>query len=173
MLLHHIITRLAGMISHKLIVIQSLPFAVCNHVIIVLWISNIAKDWLIQANGSPILSLSIHRNTSRKKQSWYSMQKAKTMINRQQVLNMFTYHPPYGESQIQRYADIREHGLYFAEFINETVPDSHEKNMAIDSIRNAVMWANASIACNESPIEVDGSTQLGVVSGYRLPGGSQ
>ena len=73
------------------------------------------------------------------------------MIDRQFLLNLFRYHPPVDQDQRMRYETIRERGLYFAEYINENVPDGHEKSMAVDRIREAVMWANAGIACNEAP----------------------
>lgn len=73
------------------------------------------------------------------------------MIGERILLNMFLYHPPISEAQKVKYEEIRERAHYFAIHINEQVPDSPEKRNAIDALREAVMWANAAIACNEIP----------------------
>lgn len=73
------------------------------------------------------------------------------MIDRQYLLTKFRYHPPIDHEQAVRYEEIRERGLYFAEFLNENVPDCHEKSVMVDKLREVVMWANAAIACNERP----------------------
>lgn len=66
------------------------------------------------------------------------------------IKNMFTYHPPKTDSQIERYTEIRNTGKMFAETITEACPaGSDEFVIALQKIREAVMWANASIACNE------------------------
>lgn len=63
--------------------------------------------------------------------------------------NLFTYHPPHGD-QVERYGTIRAAGLTFAEEIAESCPPSPERSTALTKIREAVMWANAAIACNET-----------------------
>lgn len=62
--------------------------------------------------------------------------------------NLFTYHPPFG-SQAERYTAIRSAGKKMAETIVANTPASAEQTTAIRKLREAVMWANASIACNE------------------------
>jgi hypothetical protein len=64
------------------------------------------------------------------------------------VKNAFTYHPPKGD-QTHRYEDIRDEGRVLAEMIMRHCPASRERTLAFDRLREAVMWANASIACNE------------------------
>ncbi len=61
----------------------------------------------------------------------------------------FTYHTPK-EGQPQKYENIRKNALALAELLNAMCPDSREKSLAITSLEEAVMWANASIARNES-----------------------
>jgi len=61
---------------------------------------------------------------------------------------VFKYHPPKGD-QADRYKTIRWMGLNFSRTIEAFCPESHEKTIAIDKLREVVMWANASIACNE------------------------
>lgn len=62
------------------------------------------------------------------------------------IQNWFTYHSPTNET-IPKYQIIREAGLSFARKIQENCPDGPDKSVAIRTIREAVMWANASIAC--------------------------
>jgi len=64
------------------------------------------------------------------------------------LANRFTYHPPKGD-QADRYVAIRERAHDLAEFIDESCPDSREKSLAVTSLEEAVMWANAAIARNE------------------------
>jgi hypothetical protein len=67
----------------------------------------------------------------------------------QSVLNsIFSYHAP-ARTQPERYKAIREIGKQFASILSDFCPTSREKDIAIEKIREAVMWANASIACNE------------------------
>lgn len=67
------------------------------------------------------------------------------MIGKDDLNNRFTYHPPK-EEQIGKYESIRRNGGVLAQMIDELVPDSREKSLAITKIEEAVMWANAGIA---------------------------
>lgn len=60
----------------------------------------------------------------------------------------FTYHAPHGD-QTSRYEQVRSGGRELAKLINVLCPDSHEKDLAVDRLREVIMWANAAIACNE------------------------
>jgi len=62
--------------------------------------------------------------------------------------NRFTYHAPKSD-QPARYEDIRRYARGLATEINQLAPDSREKSLAITSLEEAVMWANAAIARNE------------------------
>lgn len=62
--------------------------------------------------------------------------------------NRFTYHTPK-EGQPQRYEDIRNKALNFADLICMNCPDSRERSLALTKIEEAVFWANAAIARNE------------------------
>jgi len=62
--------------------------------------------------------------------------------------NIFTYHAPK-EDQPQRYEALRKGGKYLAEMILQNCPNSRERAIAVTKLREAIMWANASIACNE------------------------
>jgi hypothetical protein len=62
--------------------------------------------------------------------------------------NRFVYHAPKG-NQPERYAIIRDEGYSLAKFIDDLVPESREKSLALTKLEEAVMWANAAIARNE------------------------
>jgi hypothetical protein len=70
--------------------------------------------------------------------------------------NLFSYHPPHGD-QVDRYQAIRGEGFALAEIIALSCPASPERSIAIQKVREAVMWANASIACNEPEPEPAGT----------------
>ncbi len=61
---------------------------------------------------------------------------------------MFSYHPPKGDQQ-ERYEKLRDQAKILAIKIDKYCPNSREKSLAITKLREATMWANASIACNE------------------------
>jgi hypothetical protein len=61
---------------------------------------------------------------------------------------IFTYHPPKGD-QAQRYEQIRQAALSFANKIEDLCPECRERTIAITHIESAVFFANAAIARNE------------------------
>jgi hypothetical protein len=69
--------------------------------------------------------------------------------NKRDIDWWFTYHAPHGD-QLERYQKIRESARQFAEVIDDLTPFSRESSTAMQHLRTAVMWANASIAINES-----------------------
>jgi hypothetical protein len=70
----------------------------------------------------------------------------KTMILETHLDHWFTYHKPTDE-QLTQYANIREAGLQFAQAILRNSPPSADQTAAIRKVREAVMTANAAIAC--------------------------
>jgi len=66
----------------------------------------------------------------------------------EKIRNQFTYHPPK-DDQAERYGIIRDAGKRFALAIANATPPGLERDAAIAAVREAVMWANAAIACNE------------------------
>lgn len=58
----------------------------------------------------------------------------------------FTYHPPTPQ-QIPIYEAIRDAGYQMAEKILAIVPPSPDRTVAIRHVREAVMNANAALAC--------------------------
>ena len=68
------------------------------------------------------------------------------MITDDQLTNWFTYHPPLFDDQ-KIYTAIREAGLTFAKVVRDYTPPSADQTAAIRHIREAVMTANAAVAC--------------------------
>jgi hypothetical protein len=58
----------------------------------------------------------------------------------------FTYHAPV-EGQRERYIMLRDSGRALAKLIFELTPPGADQSAAIRKIREAIMTANASIAC--------------------------
>lgn len=62
----------------------------------------------------------------------------------------FRYHPPH-VGQPERYTQIRAQAGELAHRLCTLCPPSRELSLALTSIEQAVMWANASIARHETP----------------------
>lgn len=65
-----------------------------------------------------------------------------------QVEKAFTYHAPK-EDQVERYAAICDLAKDVANLIIECTPISREQSVALTTLEEVVMWANAAIARNE------------------------
>jgi hypothetical protein len=61
------------------------------------------------------------------------------------IENNFTYHAPK-EGQQGIYHEIRFAAKHVAHLIDDNVPDSREKALAMTKLEEAVFWANAGIA---------------------------
>lgn len=68
------------------------------------------------------------------------------MITETELHNWFTYHAPEPH-QIAKYQAIRESALAFAWTVLNNTPSCADQTAAIRKIREAVMTANAAIAC--------------------------
>ena len=64
----------------------------------------------------------------------------------EQIENWFTYHAPSTDDLVA-YDKLRNAAKSFALAINEACPESADKTAAIRKVREAVMTANASVAC--------------------------
>ncbi len=69
-------------------------------------------------------------------------------MNIEELTNMFTYHPPFGDQEV-RYSIIRDLAKQLAFSIEKWCPRSREKSLAITKLQECVMMANASIAIHE------------------------
>ncbi len=67
------------------------------------------------------------------------------MIDEDLARWLFMYHAPRGDQGV-KYIRIREAALVFAQTILKETPASPDQSVAIRCVREAVMWANSSIA---------------------------
>jgi len=67
-------------------------------------------------------------------------------IDMEDLENWFTYHAPQG-SDLAKYEMIRNSAKEFAKTVINNTPQSTDQAAAIRKIREAVMTANAAIAC--------------------------
>ncbi|MEZ6068296.1 MAG: hypothetical protein R3B90_21860 [Planctomycetaceae bacterium] len=84
----------------------------------------------------------------------------------------FTYHPPTA-AQLPRYVAIRSAGLAMARAIVANVPAGPDRSAAIRKIREAVMTANAGIACEPRPRAVGEHRTKPGLREDNLPGGER
>jgi hypothetical protein len=68
-------------------------------------------------------------------------------ITRADIENWFTYHPPGGGDTLARYTLIRQGAKDLALTIVNECPPCADTTAAIRKLREAVMTANAAIAC--------------------------
>ena len=73
-----------------------------------------------------------------------------------QIENNFKYHEPRTSDTKQKYVDLREKGKELAYLIDQLCPNSREKSLALTNLEQSIMWANASIARDNTPVEVHG-----------------
>jgi hypothetical protein len=71
-----------------------------------------------------------------------------TEVQAKQRRQSFTYHVPFGDQAV-RYEQIRSMANQFAILLNDLCPPSRELSHAQTQLQGVVMFANASIACNE------------------------
>lgn len=64
-----------------------------------------------------------------------------------QLDNWFIHHPVKTDAELEGYTKIREAGKAFAEVIVAHTPSSADQTAAVRKVREAVMTANAAIAC--------------------------
>lgn len=73
-------------------------------------------------------------------------------MNNIEIKNAFTYHNLDSE-RIKKCENIREMGRKLVMWISMLCPESRERDIATDKVREAVMWANAAISCHDNTEE--------------------
>lgn len=71
---------------------------------------------------------------------------AASSVELAQIDNWFTHHPPT-TAQVEQYQRIRDEGHRFAAILTALIPPCPDRTVAIRKVREAVMTANAAIAC--------------------------
>ena len=63
----------------------------------------------------------------------------------EKIEKAFTYHAPKTD-QVEQFVKIRDTAKTFAEYLVTACPPSRELSLALTSLEQTVMWANAAIA---------------------------
>lgn len=61
------------------------------------------------------------------------------------LASRFTYHPPSPE-KARRHEQVRNYLCHLAEEFDDSLPDGREKSLVITHLEEAMFWANAAIA---------------------------
>lgn len=81
-------------------------------------------------------------------------------VDKEKLKNNFVYHPPL-PGQPPRYELIRDIAKHYVDLLTQICPPSRELSLAITNVEQAVMWASAAIARNETePIELEELAEL-------------
>ena len=74
------------------------------------------------------------------------------MIGPDEINRRLGYHPATAVT-IPRFDDNRARFVELATHLDETLPPGRETALALTALQEALMWANAAVACNLSPTE--------------------
>lgn len=66
------------------------------------------------------------------------------------ITRRFEHHPPKDAFAIRRHEDTRSETRELAKFYEATLPEGREKALALTKLEEALMWANASIARDDT-----------------------
>lgn len=80
------------------------------------------------------------------------------MYDEKTIDNNFTYHKPT-EASIPVFKHIRETARKFALYLYKAVPESAERTLAFRKLEEAVMWANAGLARDGTPLSIEEAEQ--------------
>lgn len=69
------------------------------------------------------------------------------MVGPNEINRRMGYHPATPETA-PRFGSNRYEFIALAEWLDEVLPDSREKSLALTALQEALMWANAAVACN-------------------------
>lgn len=70
-------------------------------------------------------------------------------MSREDIENRFTYHPPKDDEARMRHEYVRTTAAHFANGLEELLPESRERSLALTKIEEAMFWANAALARNQ------------------------
>jgi hypothetical protein len=66
-----------------------------------------------------------------------------------EIRDRFRHHAPKTQARIDAHEGIRERSAALAVWLNEALPESREKSLALTALQEAAMWANAAVAIHE------------------------
>lgn len=72
------------------------------------------------------------------------------MMDQKELDNRFMYHKPSNDFIADAHGTVREICSGVSGALNEILPDSREKSLAMTHLEETMMWANAAIARHQS-----------------------
>jgi hypothetical protein len=82
------------------------------------------------------------------------------VTDRNELARRFAYHPPQREGIAALHTHIREQAHGLAEWLDEVLPHSREKSLALTHLEETMMWSNAAVArvlnYTTDPVELGG-----------------
>lgn len=69
------------------------------------------------------------------------------MIGPVEITRRLGFHPATPKT-VPAFEANRGHAILLANYWDDSLPDSREKSLALTSLQEALMWANAAVACN-------------------------
>lgn len=63
-----------------------------------------------------------------------------------EITARFAHHPPTTQERIDAHQEVRGGAEEFAQWLNEILPESREKALALTALQETALWANAAIA---------------------------
>jgi hypothetical protein len=67
-------------------------------------------------------------------------------MDKSRLVHDFNHHPPKNDGIVALHQAVRERCLQLAEFIDEILPDSREKSLAVTNLEQTMYWTNAGVA---------------------------
>lgn len=69
-------------------------------------------------------------------------------LGEQEITRRLGYHPAT-PTTVPKFEANRYHAIWLAKFWDGALPESREKSLALTALQEALMWANAAVACNQ------------------------
>lgn len=73
------------------------------------------------------------------------------MIGYAEITRRMGFHPGTPETA-PRYEQNRNRAIELADYWDEVLPPGRETALALTALQEALMWANAAVACNQAPL---------------------
>lgn len=68
------------------------------------------------------------------------------MTSEHDLRERFVHHPPTTQKRVDTHQLVRDTAAEWALLLNEILPESREKSLALTAVQEAAMWANSAIA---------------------------